>query len=97
MRLGVIADDFTGSVDIAGFLVAGGMRTIMCSRPVVVGDSDAIVMSLKIRSIPKSEAVKQVLEALAFLQQAGATGSTTNTVPPSIVPPREISARSPMP
>ena len=71
MRLGVIADDFTGSVDIAGFLVAGGMRTIMCSRPVVVGDSDAIVMSLKIRSIPKSEAVKQVLEALAFLQQAG--------------------------
>lgn len=71
MRLGVIADDFTGSVDIAGFLVAGGMRTVMCSRPAEVGDCDAIVMSLKIRSIPKEKAIKEALGALAFLKQAG--------------------------
>lgn len=71
MRLGVIADDFTGAVDIAGFLVAGGMRTVMCSRPVDAGDCDAIVMSLKIRSIPKEQAVKQALDALDFLKSSG--------------------------
>ncbi len=74
MKLGVIADDFTGAVDIAGFLVTGGMRTLMCAKPVATGqlpETDAIVMSLKIRSIPSSEAVKEALSALAFLQEAG--------------------------
>ncbi|MBH0073318.1 hypothetical protein I6E78_18055, partial [Pseudoalteromonas sp. NZS127] len=28
MLLGVIADDFTGATDIAGFLVEHGMRTV---------------------------------------------------------------------
>ena len=28
MRLGIIADDFTGATDIAGFLVANGLSTI---------------------------------------------------------------------
>lgn len=71
MRLGVIADDFTGAVDIAGFLVAGGMRTVMCSRAVQTGDCDAIVMSLKIRSIPKEQAIKQALASLTFLKECG--------------------------
>ncbi|NCC65795.1 MAG: four-carbon acid sugar kinase family protein, partial [Spirochaetia bacterium] len=74
MKLGVIADDFTGAVDIAGFLVEGGMQTMMCSMPVDtqdLGSVDAIVMSLKIRSIPAKHAVKEALNALAFLQQAG--------------------------
>ena len=74
MRLGVIADDFTGAVDIAGFLVQGGLRTVMCSKPIeagLPGEFDAIVMSLKIRSIPSEEAVEQVLTALSFLKDAG--------------------------
>nr|WP_321262525.1 3-oxo-tetronate kinase [uncultured Sphaerochaeta sp.] len=74
MKLGVIADDFTGAVDIAGFLVSGGMRTLMCAKPVATGqlpETDAIVMSLKIRSIPSSDAVEEALSALAFLQEAG--------------------------
>ncbi len=29
MRLAVIADDVTGTSDIAGFLAAGGLKTIM--------------------------------------------------------------------
>ena len=33
MLLGVIADDFTGGNDIAGFLVENGMRTIQLSGP----------------------------------------------------------------
>lgn len=32
MKLGVIADDFTGATDIAGFLVANGVRTIQVLR-----------------------------------------------------------------
>ncbi|MGE4453438.1 MAG: 3-oxo-tetronate kinase [Sphaerochaeta sp.] len=74
MKLGVIADDFTGAVDIAGFLVSGGMRTLMCAKPVVtrqLPETDAIVMSLKIRSIPSSDAVAEALSALAFLKEAG--------------------------
>ena len=74
MRLGVIADDFTGAVDIAGFLVEGGMRTMMCSRAVDtqnLGPVDAIVMSLKIRSLPARQAVDEALKALDFLQSAG--------------------------
>lgn len=93
MRLGVIADDFTGSVDIAGFLVAGGMRTVMCSRPAGVGDCDAIVMSLKIRSIPKEQAVKQALDALDFLKSSGCDRFYYSTAPPSIVRPRAILVR----
>ena len=74
MKLGVIADDFTGAVDIAGFLVTGGLRTIMYSKPVAVTNleqSDAIVMSLKIRNLSSTEAVAQALKALAFLQESG--------------------------
>ena len=74
MRLGVIADDCTGAVDIAGFLVQGGMRTVMCSKMLetgLPGAFDAMVMSLKIRSIPPDEAVEQVLSALAFLKASG--------------------------
>ncbi|HKL56922.1 MAG TPA: 3-oxo-tetronate kinase, partial [Sphaerochaeta sp.] len=76
MRLGVIADDFTGATDIAGLLVKNGMETAMFNG---VPDSppsihtDALVVSLKIRSCPVEEAVEKALSALAFLQKAGCT------------------------
>ena len=76
MRLGVIADDFTGATDIAGFLVKNGMETVMFngvpdSIPSVL--TEALVISLKIRSCPVAEAVQKALSALAFLQEAGCT------------------------
>ncbi len=76
MRLGVIADDFTGATDIAGFLVQNGMETVMFngvpdSLPTIL--TDALVVSLKIRSCPVGEAVEKALGALAFLQEAGCT------------------------
>ena len=76
MRLGVIADDFTGATDIAGFLVKNGMETAMFngvpdSVPTVL--TEALVISLKIRSCPVGEAVQKALAALAFLQDAGCT------------------------
>ncbi|USE36208.1 3-oxo-tetronate kinase [Endozoicomonas sp. SCSIO W0465] len=70
MLLGVIADDFTGATDIAGFLVENGMRTIQLNGipdDRLDVDVDAVVISLKSRSCPVDEAVNQSLSALNWL------------------------------
>ena len=75
LQLGVIADDFTGATDIAGFLVAGGLHTVQLNGvPAAsdVPDVDAVVVSLKSRSIEPESAVAQSLAALAALREAGA-------------------------
>lgn len=72
MYLGVIADDFTGATDIAGFLVANGMRTIQLNgvpQQHFEIDADAVVISLKSRSCPVNEAVDASLEALNWLRE----------------------------
>lgn len=75
MLLGCIADDFTGATDLANMLVRGGMRTIQTigipAAP-LAEEVDAVVVALKSRTIPATEAVAQSLAALAWLQQAGA-------------------------
>ena len=74
MLLGVIADDFTGATDIAGFLVENGMRTIQLNGIPEVGleiDADAVVISLKSRSCPIDEAVNSSLAALKWLKARG--------------------------
>jgi uncharacterized protein YgbK (DUF1537 family) len=71
MLLGVIADDFTGATDIAGFLQCNGLRVLQLNgvpSPDLVIDADAVVISLKSRSCPKAEAVAQSLAALAWLR-----------------------------
>lgn len=76
MRIGVIADDFTGASDIAGFLVEGGLKTIMYNgipKEAPPIEIDAMVISLKIRSCPVNQAVNEALASLAFLQEAGCT------------------------
>ncbi|PUA20480.1 3-oxo-tetronate kinase [Glaciimonas sp. PCH181] len=71
--LGCIADDFTGATDLANMLVREGMRTVQtigipeCAPT----DVDAIVVALKSRTIPATEAVAESLAALAWLQQQG--------------------------
>lgn len=76
VQLGVIADDFTGATDIAGFLVANGLRTVQLNGVQALRDApedvDAVVVSLKSRSNPAAEAVEQSLAALRFLREAGA-------------------------
>lgn len=74
MRLGVIADDFTGATDIASFLVQNGMSTVQVNG--VPQDerqlaAEAIVVSLKSRSCAAEKAVEDSLAALAWLQQQG--------------------------
>ncbi|TDQ59381.1 uncharacterized protein YgbK (DUF1537 family) [Mesocricetibacter intestinalis] len=73
-KLGVIADDFTGASDIAGFLSENGLQTIQINgvplQP-LPNPADALVISLKSRSNPPREAVEQSLQALRWLQKNG--------------------------
>jgi uncharacterized protein YgbK (DUF1537 family) len=74
MRLGVIADDFTGATDIAGFLVANGLRTVQLNGVPPADlqvEVDAVVISLKTRSCAVDEAISQSLASLEWLRAHG--------------------------
>lgn len=74
MKLGCIADDFTGATDLGNSLVRGGLRTaqtIGIPTTPIDSDLDAIVVALKSRTNPPEEAVRQSLLALAWLQMCG--------------------------
>lgn len=74
--LGCIADDFTGATDLANNLVRAGMRvvqTIGVPQASVSLSADAVVVSLKSRTIAPDQAVAQSLEALKWLQSIGAS------------------------
>lgn len=72
LRLGCIADDFTGATDLANNLVRAGMRvlqTIGVPTQPLRADVDAVVVALKSRTVPAAVAVKQSLRALHWLRQ----------------------------
>lgn len=74
MLLGVIADDFTGATDIAGFLVEHGMRAVQLNGVPDTHldiDTDAIVISLKSRSCPAEQAIQLSIQALNWLKEQG--------------------------
>ena len=75
MKLGCIADDFTGATDLANNLVRAGMRVTQAigvpTMP-LQGDADAVVVALKSRTIPAAEAIEQSLAALRWLLDNGA-------------------------
>src|SRR3954447_23780739 len=74
LKLGCIADDFTGATDLANNLVRAGMRAVQTigvpegSAP----EADAVVVALKSRTIPAADAVAQSLQALRWLRSQGA-------------------------
>ena len=71
MKIGIIADDFTGATDIASFLVENGLSVIQFNgipNDSVEIDTDAVVISLKSRSVPKDIAIADSLSALRWLQ-----------------------------
>ena len=74
--LGCIADDFTGATDLASMLVRAGMRTVQTigvpADAQLAAGADAVVVALKSRTIPATEAVSQSLAALRWLRGAGA-------------------------
>lgn len=75
MKIGVIADDFTGASDIALTLALGGMTTMQyVGIPSgEAGDVDAGVVALKSRTIVATDAVAQSLAACDWLLAQGAT------------------------
>jgi len=75
MKLGCIADDFTGATDLANNLVRSGMRVVQTfgvpTAP-LSSDVDAVVVALKSRTIPADQAIAQSLDALTWLKAQGA-------------------------
>ncbi|MGW0865173.1 3-oxo-tetronate kinase [Streptomyces sp. NPDC002611] len=77
IRLGCIADDFTGATDLANNLVRAGMRVVQLIDTPPAGaeqaiDADAVVIALKSRTVPAADAVEASLRALAWLRSLGA-------------------------
>lgn len=74
MKIGVIADDFTGASEIAAILTEGGLHTAQFDGvPDSDTDADAGVVALDIRHVPAIEAIAQSLAACAWLRAQGAT------------------------
>lgn len=80
-HLGVIADDFTGAIDIAGNLSDAGLSTTVITDPTVLrtpGDAgmrsitaDAVVVALKTRTAPVEQAVSESIAAARLLRALG--------------------------
>ncbi|HYO83829.1 MAG TPA: 3-oxo-tetronate kinase [Bryobacteraceae bacterium] len=75
LRLGAIADDFTGGSDMAGMLASRGVRTVQtfgvpsAETRQLAANAEAIVVSLKSRSITAADAVHVSLQALDWLRE----------------------------
>jgi len=76
LALGCIADDYTGASDLANTLTRCGLRTVQTigvpDDALALPDVDAVVVSLKIRSIEASRAVARAREADRWLRGRGA-------------------------
>ncbi|MBN9586222.1 MAG: serine kinase [Afipia sp. 62-7] len=77
LALGCIADDYTGASDLANMLTRCGLRTVQTigvpADALKLPDVDAVVVSLKSRSIEASKAVARSREADKWLRARGAS------------------------
>ena len=74
LKLGCIADDFTGATDLANNLVRAGMRV---TQTIGLPDAappevDAVVIALKSRTAPMPQAVSESIAAARWLRAQGA-------------------------
>ena len=75
IRIGCIADDFTGASDAASFRRRQGMKTVLFNglpEGKLPEGCDAIVVALKSRTAPVNEAVKDSIQALKWMKGQGA-------------------------
>jgi uncharacterized protein YgbK (DUF1537 family) len=76
LALGCIADDYTGASDLANTLTRCGLRTVQTigvpADDLALPDVDAVVVSLKSRSIEAGLAVKRSRDAEKWLRGRGA-------------------------
>lgn len=77
LALGCIADDYTGASDLANMLTRCGLRTVQTigvpDDVLSLPDVDAVVVSLKSRSIEASKAVARSRDADKWLRARGAS------------------------
>jgi 3-dehydrotetronate 4-kinase len=77
LKLGCIADDYTGASDLANTLTRQGLRTMQTigvpADDLTLPEVDAVVVSLKSRSIEASQAVSKSLAAEKWLRERGAS------------------------
>jgi 3-dehydrotetronate 4-kinase len=77
LKLGCIADDYTGASDLANTLTRQGLRTVQTigvpADDLGMPEVDAVVVSLKSRSIEASQAVSKSLAAEKWLRGRGAS------------------------
>ena len=77
IKFGCFGDDFTGASDAASFIKKAGLKTILvkdisAADFVLPEDTEAVVVALKIRTIPVEEAVAAALAAYDWLVKQGA-------------------------
>ncbi|MDQ1902152.1 four-carbon acid sugar kinase family protein [Paracoccus sp. WLY502] len=76
MFIGAIADDLTGASDLSLVLSRSGMKVVQVvgipAPDLATGDADAVVISLKSRTIPAAQAVEQSLASARVLLALGA-------------------------
>lgn len=72
IKLGVIADDFTGASDAASFLVKAGQRVVMLAdiHSELKEECDVLVVALKIRSVSPNQAIAEVKETLDYFKKS---------------------------
>ena len=76
IALGAIADDYTGASDLANTFAKAGLRTVQTvgipDPALDLPEVDAVVVSLKIRSVAAGTAVSAAMEAERWLRSRGA-------------------------
>ena len=76
LKLGCIADDYTGASDLANTLTRAGLRTVQTigvpADDLALPEVDAVVVSLKSRSIEAGIAVEKSRAAEKWLRAVGA-------------------------
>ena len=72
--IGFVADDISGATDLASALAGRGLdtRLFFAGAPILAEGADALVLALKIRSVPSAEARQAAVEAAEALGAAGA-------------------------
>ena len=77
LKLGCIADDYTGASDLANTLTRSGLRTVQTigvpADDLALPEVDAVVVALKSRSIEASDAVARSRAADKWLRGRGAS------------------------
>ena len=75
IKIGVVADDFTGASDAASFIKKGGLATLLLNgtptNQIDLSGIAAIVIALKTRTMAKKNAVELSIEAFEWLKSNG--------------------------